>query len=62
VWASLVVADCRLSANSVLTRGLVRAGAMPAAVMPDWFGPVIFESGMVVLTLTVLFTLWWLLK
>jgi hypothetical protein len=35
---------------------------VPAAVMPDWFGPVIFESGMVVLTLTVLFTLWWLLK
>jgi hypothetical protein len=30
--------------------------------MRDWFGPAIFESGMVVLTLMVLFTLWWLLK
>jgi hypothetical protein len=28
----------------------------------DWFGPVIFETGMAVLTLLVLFGLWWLLK
>ena len=28
----------------------------------DWFGPVVFESGMVVLSLLLLFGLWWLLK
>jgi hypothetical protein len=30
--------------------------------MADWFGPVVFESAMAVLTLMVLFGLWWLLK
>jgi hypothetical protein len=28
----------------------------------DWFGPVVFETGMAVLTLLLLFGLWWLLK
>jgi len=28
----------------------------------DWFGPVGFEAGMVVLTMLLLFGLWWLLR
>jgi hypothetical protein len=28
----------------------------------DWVGPVVFESGIALLTLLVLFGLWWLLK
>jgi hypothetical protein len=28
----------------------------------DWFGPLVFETGIGVLTLLVLFGLWWLLK
>jgi hypothetical protein len=28
----------------------------------DWFGPVVFETGMAVLTLLMLFALWRLLK
>jgi len=28
----------------------------------DWFSPVGFEAGMVVLTMLLLFGLWWLLR
>jgi hypothetical protein len=32
------------------------------ATKMDWFGPVVFEAGMAVLTILLLFGLWQLLK
>ena len=30
--------------------------------MADWFGPVVFEAGMAVLTMLVIFGLWWAVR